>query len=194
MLLEPNFGLEVTAALKIVEQIAPAFVEQVLIDGVLFEDRYILFERPAPDLESLSSDLHSGSRNNVECVIDGVRLLAVGLLGYGNLGQQSILLLIFLAKSIQRIAYTLHGDRIAGVHFRHVLNLPLRKYRISCDGHVSHPCLGSGIDYEKYVDLLPLRIFVFTFVDQGAVVTVLFHEPLNVRQSALDLVGSKKIS
>src|SRR5580704_14038101 len=58
MLLQANFGIEITAALKIVEQIPAPLIEQVLIDCVLLEDRYVLFEQPSSDLKPLCNDLN----------------------------------------------------------------------------------------------------------------------------------------
>src|SRR5277367_1355569 len=80
------------------------------------------------------------------------------------------------------------------MHFRDVLNMPLRISRSAGDGHVADPSLGSWIHLKEDVDLLPRGILLLFFADRGAVVAVLLHEQLNVGQCALDLVGRKQVS
>ncbi len=50
------------------------------------------------------------------------------------------------------------------------------------------------IDLKKDIDLLPRRIFLLLFIDRGAIVAILLHELLDIRQSAINLVGAEQLS
>ena len=57
-----TLAVEVAQALHVIEQIAPAFVQQIIVQRIFFIDRNVLLELDAADLETLDCDLDFRSR------------------------------------------------------------------------------------------------------------------------------------
>jgi len=70
--LQRDFGIEIAQALHVIEQIAPAFVQQVIVESVFFIDRDILSQLGASYLEALDRDHNLRSRLDVKGIIHGI--------------------------------------------------------------------------------------------------------------------------
>ena len=120
-LLDLDGGVEVAAALEIVEEVALAFVQQVVVESVFLVDRNFFFQESAADAKTLGVDDDDRSGFDQIGIVDGVRFGMVFLLGNRNLSQNALLLLKFLAQALKRIGDPGGGDAIAGVHPGNVL-------------------------------------------------------------------------
>ena len=60
-LLELDRGVEVAAALEIVEEVALALVQQVVIESIFLVDRNVFFQDAAADVKALGTDDNYGA-------------------------------------------------------------------------------------------------------------------------------------
>ena len=56
-LAEVDFGLEVALGLEVVADVAATFIQQVIVDGILFVDRYVFLDQALADLCALDMNL-----------------------------------------------------------------------------------------------------------------------------------------
>ncbi len=91
--LDLNLGVEMAARLQVVEQVALAFVQQIVVDGVFFVDRDFFFQHAAADVVSPGVDHHHRAGIDLKGEIHGIGFRMVGLVGDGNLRQRAVLLL-----------------------------------------------------------------------------------------------------
>jgi hypothetical protein len=120
-------GAKVAATLKIVQEIALALVQEVVVESIFLVDRDFSFQDTVPDVKTLGVEDNDGSRVDQIDEVDGVRFGAIFLLGYGNLSEHTLLFLQFLAQALKRIGDAGGGNAIARVHFGYVLKLAFRK-------------------------------------------------------------------
>ena len=78
ILLHADLGVEVATALHVIQQIASALVQQVIVQCVFFVDGNILLELGAADLKAFSRDIDFGSGLDIEGVIHRVGFRKVG--------------------------------------------------------------------------------------------------------------------
>ena len=90
-------GVEITFRLQVVAHVAAAFVQQVVIDGVLLVGRHKLLQFPVADLRALSSNRHRRSLFRFEYIVKTVGIGMVVAVNERDLGFQMIVLLILLA-------------------------------------------------------------------------------------------------
>ncbi len=121
-LLDLDRGVEMAAALQIVKEVALAFIEQVVVEGIFLVDRNFFFHDTAADVESQGVNHDDGAGFDEIGIVDGVGFGVVFLLGDGNLSQDALLFLKLLAQALKRIGDAGGGDAIAGVHAGDVLN------------------------------------------------------------------------
>jgi hypothetical protein len=126
-LLNFDGGVKVAAALEIVEEVALALVQEVVVESVLLIDRDFLFQDAAADVKTLGVDDDNGSGFDQIGIVDGIGFGVVFLLGNGNLGENALLLLKLLAQVLKRVGDTGGSYAIAGMHPGVVLNLALGK-------------------------------------------------------------------
>ena len=107
VLLEIDLGIEVPTSLQVVEQIAAAFVEQVVIQGAFLVNRYIILEYRTTNPKALRSDVNDRSRLNTIGIVHGIGLRPVSPFGDGDLRQKPVLLLILLAQALQGLGNTI---------------------------------------------------------------------------------------
>lgn len=60
-LLDVNRGVEVATALEIIEEVAPALIQQVLVEGIFLVDRNVFFQDAAADVKTLGTDENYGA-------------------------------------------------------------------------------------------------------------------------------------
>ena len=128
-LLKAHFGVEQAARLEVIQEVAIAFIEQIVIDGVLFINWDFFLENTAADAIAESVDDHNGAGVDEKCVVDGVALGMIFLLGDRNLSENALLFLEFLAQVLQRVGDAGGGDTIAGMHAGNVLQFSLGQRR-----------------------------------------------------------------
>ena len=62
-----------SAGLQVVEQVALAFVQQIVIDGILFVDRDFFLQNASADAVSLHEDQNDRTGIDLEGEVDGIR-------------------------------------------------------------------------------------------------------------------------
>ena len=123
VLLHVDAGVEVAPALQVVEQIALALIQEIVVESILLIDRYLPFQNAAADAKALRSDEDDRSRLDQIRVIDGIRFGPVLLFCDQHLRQHALLLLKLLAQVLKRIGDTYSRNALAGVHPGDVLQL-----------------------------------------------------------------------
>ena len=120
-------GVEVAAALEVVQEIAPALVQEVIVKSVLFVDRDLSFQHASADMKTLSVNYDDWSGLDQVGVVDGVGCRVIFLFRDGNLSKHAMLLLKLLAQALKRIGDPCGGNALARVHLGDVLELALGK-------------------------------------------------------------------
>ena len=110
MLAHADGGVEVTKRLKMVLNVAPAFVEQIVVDRAFFIDWHQPVQDALAELETLGGNLHHRAAVHFEDVVHRVALGMVGAAGHRDLGEQTVLLLIAAANSLQSARDAARGD------------------------------------------------------------------------------------
>ena len=77
-----NRGLEVTKGLKMVRDVAPAFVEQIIVDRAFFIDWHQLLQHALAEFKTLGRNLHHRTAVHFEDVVHRVELGMVGAVGH----------------------------------------------------------------------------------------------------------------
>jgi hypothetical protein len=93
-------GVEITQGLKLVLNVAPAFVEQIVVDRALFVNRHKFPQHVLFQLEPLGGDLYYRAAVGFENIVHGIVLWMIDAAGHFDLGEQTILLLIAAANSL----------------------------------------------------------------------------------------------
>ena len=143
VLLHRHLGIEVAQALHVVEQVAPAFVQQVIVERIFFVHRNVLLDLGAADLETFDRDLNLRSGLDVKGVVHRIAFRAIGPAGDRDLGQEAVLLLILFSQPVQGAADALHGHVVPGVHLGNVLNLSHGKSRRTVHRDAADPGMWS---------------------------------------------------
>src|SRR5271157_1086638 len=116
-------SFEVTESLKMVLKIAPAFVEQILVERSLFVDRHEFLQNALAELEAFRCNFHHRSAVDFEYVVHRVAGGLVNAARHLDLGKQAILLLIAAANALQSACDAARGRPIAGMYFADLLDL-----------------------------------------------------------------------
>ena len=101
VLAHDNGSLEVTKGLQMVLDVAPAFVEEIVVNRAFFVNWHQLFQYALAEFETLGGNLHHRTAVDFEDVVHSVALGIVGAAGHLDLGEQPILLLIATANALQ---------------------------------------------------------------------------------------------
>ncbi len=190
LLLDLDGGVEVAAALEVVEKVAFALVQQVVVESVFLVDRDLFFQKAAADVKTLSGDDNDRSGFDQVGIVDGVRFGLVFLFCNRDLGENVLLLLKLLAQALKRIGDPCGGNALAGVHPGDFLELALRKCCVSRGFHFADVGGLSGRDMKEDADLLGGGIGSAFGGDAGAVISVLLHELPDVPQGSVELIES----
>src|SRR5208282_4963677 len=86
VLAHANGGLEITKSLKMVLNVAPAFVEQIIVDRAFFVDWHQSVQHALAEPETLGSNLHHRTAVHFEDVVHRIALGLVGAAGHRDLG------------------------------------------------------------------------------------------------------------
>src|SRR5947209_3525728 len=113
-------GIEIAARLHITEQIPLAFVQQVIIQRIFLIDRHAFLDDVLAQVESFDRYFYRWSRFSLEGVVHRIARYNILLFRDADLSQPVVMLLIFLANPIQRIARLLRRDNITGVQVRDI--------------------------------------------------------------------------
>ena len=140
LLLHANFRVEVAPGLHVVEKIAAPFIEEVVVEGVLFVDGDALAQDGLANLETFDSDFNRGTGIDEKREVEFVGFGAIGALSDGYLSEQAILLQISLANPLQGTADPVGGNAITGMHVGKILNLALGVAGISPQIHFANGC------------------------------------------------------
>ena len=189
-LLKIDGGIEVAAALEIVEEVALAFVEQVFVESVFLIDGNLSFQDAAADVKSLGVDHHDRTRVEEEGVVDRVGFWVILLFGDRDLGEHALLLLKLLTQTLKTSGDAGSRDAVAGSHPGNILNLGLRQGGMPGDFYLSNVRRGVCRNVEKDTNLLGGCIGGAFSGDASPVIAVLLHELSNVLQGAVELVES----
>ena len=101
-----HLGVEVPASLQIIGQVAPAFVQQIIVQRILMVNRDFSSQHTSADGKTLGVYHDHGTGVDQEGKVDGVGFGMVFLFGDGNLGQDALLLLQLLAQVLKRVGDT----------------------------------------------------------------------------------------
>ncbi len=71
-LLKLDGGVEVAAALEIVEKVALSFIEKIVVESIFLIDRDFSFQNGVADVKTLGNDEHNGSGFDQIGVVDGI--------------------------------------------------------------------------------------------------------------------------
>ncbi len=194
VLLHRHFGIEVTQPLHIVEQVAPAFVQQVIVEGIFFVHRDVPLDLAAADLETFDRDFNLGSGLDFKSVVHRIAFRTIGPAGDRDLGQEAVLLLILFSQPVQGTADALHGHVVRSVHLGNVLNLSHGKSRRTAHRDAADPGVVPGRDPDEHIHLLGLRLRLLFVPDRRLVVAVLLHQLFDADQTALQLFPGEQFS
>src|ERR1700683_4964462 len=123
LLLDADRSIEVAPALEIVEKIALALVQQVIVKSIFLIDGHMPFQNTMADAESLGGNQDDRSGLDQIGVIDGIGFRVVLLFCNRYLRQHALLLLKLLPQVLKRIGDTYGGNPLAGVHPGDILQL-----------------------------------------------------------------------
>src|SRR5205085_3302019 len=87
MFANADFGVEIAAGLKIVEQVSPAFVEQIVVETAFLINWNILFEYTARYSETFYPDVYNGAGIDLESAVHRIGFGVIGAFGNRDLGQ-----------------------------------------------------------------------------------------------------------
>ncbi len=85
-----------------VAQVAPAFVQQILVHGMLFIDRDQMTQLARDQVGALGAHIHHGATLNLEAVIHGIRIRVEDRHASRDLRAQSMLAHVSAAQAIDR--------------------------------------------------------------------------------------------
>lgn len=193
-LLDLHSRVKMAAALEIVEQVAPTFIQQVFIKSILFVDRNVFFQDAAADMKPLGADEDHGSGLKQIGIVDRVGSRFVLLFSNGNLGQDAFLLLKFSSQTLKRIGDAGGGNAITGVHPGNVLNLSLGESCVAGEFDLANVGRFSSRNVDENIDLLVGGVRSAFGGDACAIIAVLLHELAHVSQGAFEFVGSIKLA
>ena len=92
-----HLGVKIAPGLHVIEQVAAAFIQQIVIERIFFIDRNISFEDATADLETLGLNIHDRTGLYVECVVHNIGFWSIQTLHHRNLRHKTVLFLIFFA-------------------------------------------------------------------------------------------------
>ena len=104
MLAHADGGVEVAEGLQMILDVAPAFVEQVIVDGAFFVDWNQFLEHVLAEFKTFGGNVYHRTAVHFEDVVHGVALGTIGAAGYFDLRKQAILFLIATANLLQERA------------------------------------------------------------------------------------------
>src|SRR5271166_551574 len=188
-LLKVHAGIEQAAGLEVVEKIALPFIEQVVVDGIFFVDGDFLFQYAVADMKAQRVKHHDGTGIDEIGVIDGVRRRVVGLPRDGNLSQDPLLFLEFLAQALQRIGNTGCSNSVAGMHPGDLLKLDQGENGVARKLDFADVSWLTCADVKQDIHLLRGGIGGAFGGDARTIITIFLHELANVLQGAAEFFG-----
>src|ERR1700687_820051 len=135
--------------------------------------------------KTLGSNLHHRAAVHFEDVVHSVALGMVGAAGHRDLGEQTVLLLIATANSLQSARNAIRDDRIAGMQLGNLLDLFLGIAGVPFQSDLSDYGTRPGDDMEGHVDLVLLLVALFRDRHFRLVESVFFHHSLDASHSAV---------
>ena len=112
----------------------------------------------------------------------------VGAVGHRDLGEQTILLLIATANSLQSACDTARYDRIAGMQLGDLSDLFDGIAGIAFQLYLSDYGTRPGDNMEGHVDLVLLLVALFGDRHSRLVESIFFQNSLDARQSVVDFL------
>src|ERR1700690_1013892 len=187
-------GGEVATSLKIVEQIAAALIQKIIVQGIFLIDRNVLLEHASADSETLGDDVDDRAGLDIEDIVHRVGGWAIRVLRNRDLRQPAILLLILSPQPFKRAVNALQGDRVAGMKFCDGLDFFRRITRTAGDPDESKMRLRTGPDGKHNTDLLSVGMLLLGVGHRRPVVAVLFQQLLDVLDGAVELVLREQLA
>src|SRR6202051_2909008 len=189
-----DVGVEVTAALEIVQQIAPALVQEIIVEGIFFVDWDLSFQHASAHMKTLGVDDDDWSGLDQVGVVDGIGYRVMFLFRDRNLSKHAMLLLKFLAQALKGVGNASRRDAIARMHFCNIFQLPLGEGRVAGGLDLAHMGRLSRSDVKNKVDLLDGCVGSAFRGDARPIIPILLHELADVLESAIKFVGSMKFA
>src|ERR1700737_2847807 len=177
-----------------VRDVAPAFVEEIIVDRSFFVDWHQLPQLALAEFKTLGRNRHYRTTIHFEDIVHRVEFGTIGAGGDRDLGEKTILLLISGAYSLQGARNAAGDDRIAGMQLG---DLPDLVDGIACvpfQFDLSDDGTRAGYDMEGHVDLVLRLIAIFGDRHSRLVESIFFHYALNARQSAVDFLARVKFA
>ncbi len=193
-LLDIDRGVEMAAALEVVEQVAPALVQQVVVEGVFLVDWDLFLHNAVADVKTLGADEDDGAGLDQIGIVYGVGFRAIVLLGDGNLSQDALLFLKFFSQTLKRISDAGGGNAVTGVHLGDVLKLALGESCVAGEFDLADVGRFSGADVDENIDLLVGWVGSTFSGDARAIIAILLHQLADVSEGELEFVLSMKLA
>ena len=152
--LDLDLRVEVTAGLQVVEEVAFAFIEQVVVEGILLENRDLLLQHTPADTKALGRNRYHRARIDLEDVVDNVGCRTIFLSSDGDLGQNPPMFLVSLAQPLQGIVNPCGGDAVTGIHPRYFQYLDIGETSFADNFNLANMGGRTRADMEKQVHLL----------------------------------------